>query len=63
MRNGNPNVIGAFLNHVDLERSSYRDYYYAGYYYYSEGAESKGRGKKASAGPELVSPVEEKLAR
>jgi len=47
IRGVNSNVIGAVLNHVDLERSSYRDYYYVGYYYYGEGRSSKSKGKKA----------------
>jgi capsular exopolysaccharide synthesis family protein len=34
LRKVNANVIGAVLNHVDLSRASYKDYYYAGYYYY-----------------------------
>jgi hypothetical protein len=54
------------LNHVDLERSSYRDYYYAGYYYYGESRSGKERGKKAASGPGKLGappPVEEKVAR
>jgi capsular exopolysaccharide synthesis family protein len=67
VRNVNPNIIGAVLNHVDLERSSYRDYYYVGYYYYGEGRGSKERGKKR--GPTDLVPassearVGEKVAR
>ena len=50
IRNVNANVIGAVLNHVDLERSSYRDYYYVGYYYYgSEGRGSKDKGRKPAS--------------
>ena len=65
LRNVNPNIIGAVLNHVDLERSSYRDYYYAGYYYYGESRSGKERGKKAASGPGKLGapPVEEKVAR
>jgi polysaccharide biosynthesis transport protein len=36
LRKVNANVIGAVLNNVDLSRSSYKDYYYAGYYYYGK---------------------------
>jgi Mrp family chromosome partitioning ATPase len=40
LREVNPHVVGAILNDVDVDRSHYRDYYYAGYYYYdSEGSE------------------------
>jgi len=66
LRNVNPNIIGAILNNVDLERSSYRDYYYVGYYYYGEGKGSKERGKKLPPGPETPRrepSVEEKMAR
>ena len=66
VRNVNPNIIGAVLNNVDLERSSYRDYYYVGYYYYGEGRGSKERGKTPSPGPETARsepPVGEKVAR
>jgi capsular exopolysaccharide synthesis family protein len=67
LRNVNPNLIGAILNHVDLERSSYRDYYYVGYHYYGEGREGRGKGKKPSA-PSLspappAAPLGEKAAR
>jgi len=65
IRNVNPNLVGAVLNHVDLERSSYRDYYYAGYYYYGEGRGTKERGRKSASGPAVVtaSPdVGEKVA-
>jgi len=65
VRNVNPNLIGAVLNHVDLERSSYRDYYYVGYYYYGEGRGAKDRGKKTPAriGPSpSQTSVEEKVA-
>ncbi|HEU5182612.1 MAG TPA: polysaccharide biosynthesis tyrosine autokinase [Candidatus Polarisedimenticolia bacterium] len=49
IRNVNANIIGAVLNHVDLERSSYRDYYYVGYYYYGEGRGSKDKGRKPTS--------------
>ena len=45
LRQINANLIGAVLNHVDMDRAHYGDYYYAGYYYYGEGG---GRGKKRS---------------
>jgi capsular exopolysaccharide synthesis family protein len=41
LRKVNANVIGAVLNHVDLEKSHYKDYYYVGYYYYGD-SETKG---------------------
>jgi len=66
LRNVNPNIIGAILNNVDLERSSYRDYYYVGYYYYGEGRGSKERGKTPSPGAETARAgpsVGEKVAR
>jgi len=47
--NVNSNIIGAVLNHVDLERSSYRDYYYVGYYYYGEGRGSREKNRKSSS--------------
>ncbi len=34
LRKVNANIVGAVLNHVDLTRTTYKDYYYAGYYYY-----------------------------
>jgi capsular exopolysaccharide synthesis family protein len=43
LRRVNPNVIGAVLNNIDLDRSHYKDYYYVGYYYYGEGTGKKGR--------------------
>lgn len=65
VRNVNPNVVGAVLNHVDLERSSYRDYYYVGYYYYGEGRGSKDRGKKplSMGASQSEASVGEKVAR
>jgi len=43
VREVNASVVGAILNDVDVSRSHYRDYYYAGYYYY--GAEESDQGK------------------
>jgi capsular exopolysaccharide synthesis family protein len=43
LRRVNPNIIGAVLNNIDLDRSHYKDYYYVGYYYYGEGTGKKGR--------------------
>lgn len=43
LRRVNPNLVGAVLNNVDIERSHYKDYYYVGYYYYGEGTGKKGR--------------------
>jgi capsular exopolysaccharide synthesis family protein len=48
VRRVNPNLIGAILNNVDLERSHYKDYYYIGYYYYGESSAKKGRKRKES---------------
>jgi capsular exopolysaccharide synthesis family protein len=49
VRKINPNVIGAVLNSVDLDRSHYKDYYYVGYYYYGESSTSrKGRKRRSS---------------
>jgi polysaccharide biosynthesis transport protein len=65
VRNVNANVIGAVLNHVDLERSSYRDYYYAGYYYYGEGRGSKGKASQVRSASGAGADVsrEERAAR
>ena len=50
IRKVNPHVIGAVLNHVDIEKS--KDYYYAGYYYYTgEGDEKKKRGSSREVAP------------
>jgi succinoglycan biosynthesis transport protein ExoP len=49
VRKINPNVIGAVLNNVDLDRSHYKDYYYVGYYYYGESDGKKGRRRKGGA--------------
>jgi capsular exopolysaccharide synthesis family protein len=48
IRKINPNVIGAVLNNVDLDRSHYKDYYYVGYYYYGESTSKKERKRKGS---------------
>lgn len=50
VRKINPNVIGAVLNAVDLERSHYKDYY-LGYYYYGESSLGKGKRRRRPAGP------------
>jgi capsular exopolysaccharide synthesis family protein len=42
----NANVVGAVLNHVDLDRSHYKDYYYLGYYYYGESGGSAPKKRK-----------------
>ncbi len=44
----NATVVGAVLNNVDIERTSNKDYYYAGYYYYSAEGERKERKKARS---------------
>ena len=58
VRKINPNVIGAVLNNVDLDRSHYKDYYYVGYYYYGESAGKKGRRRKGGASLTAVSDAE-----
>jgi capsular exopolysaccharide synthesis family protein len=65
VRKINPNVIGAVLNNVDLDRSHYKDYYYVGYYYYGDSASRKGRKRRGSASiASLSAPdVEEKSRR
>jgi capsular exopolysaccharide synthesis family protein len=45
----NQNVVGAVLNHVDLARSHYKDYYYMGYYYYGESADKKTKKRRSAA--------------
>ncbi len=50
IRSINPEVAGAVLNNVDLERTFSKDYYYAGYYYY--GADEKQPGTKKKRGVE-----------
>jgi capsular exopolysaccharide synthesis family protein len=62
VRKINPNVIGAVLNNVDLERSHYKDYYYVGYYYYGPSSGKKGRrgGKSASIAAVPASDAEDK---
>ncbi len=57
VRRVNPNIVGAVLNNVDIERSQYySDYYYAGYYYYGESSSKKGkhRPKTGSGGPSAL---------
>jgi capsular exopolysaccharide synthesis family protein len=49
VRRVNPNVIGAVLNNVNLDRSHYKDYYYVGYYSYGEESDSKSRGRRKDA--------------
>jgi Mrp family chromosome partitioning ATPase len=39
LRNVSANVVGAVLNHVDLDRAYRKDQYYAGYYYTSKDAQ------------------------
>ncbi|HLF06275.1 MAG TPA: polysaccharide biosynthesis tyrosine autokinase, partial [Thermoplasmata archaeon] len=55
VRKINPNVIGAVLNNVDLDRSHYKDYYYVGYYYYGESGGKKARRRKGGASIAAVS--------
>src|SRR3989441_174904 len=66
VRKINPNVIGAVLNNVDLERSHYKDYYYVGYYYYGESSSSR-KGRKRRSSPPLAavtdSDTEDKVTR
>ncbi|MCP3978806.1 MAG: polysaccharide biosynthesis tyrosine autokinase [bacterium] len=55
LRAVNDTMAGAVLNNVDLDRAYNKDYYYAGYYYYTEGAEGpvkkrRDTPKKASVG-------------
>jgi len=45
LRAVNPNVVGAVLNNVDIERAYSKDYYYAGAYYY-EADEAKRKGAR-----------------
>ncbi len=49
VRKINPNVIGAILNNVDLDRSHYKDYYYVGYYYYGESSSKKTRRSRGTS--------------
>ena len=48
LRAVNPNVAGAVLNNVDLDRAYHRDYYYAGAYYYTDGGR-RGRKKRVES--------------
>jgi len=66
VRRINPNVIGAVLNNVDLDRSHYKDYYYVGYYYYGESATKKGRKSRGASRATLAaleSDVDQKAKR
>ncbi len=45
LRAVNPNVVGAVLNNVDIERAYSKDYYYAGAYYY-EADDEKAKGAR-----------------
>ncbi|HKQ97353.1 MAG TPA: polysaccharide biosynthesis tyrosine autokinase [Candidatus Polarisedimenticolia bacterium] len=56
LRRVNPNIIGAVLNNIDLDRSHYKDYYYVGYYYYGEGTGKKG-GRRTSKTSRSVKPA------
>jgi succinoglycan biosynthesis transport protein ExoP len=58
IRKVNPNIIGAVLNNVDLERSHYKDYYYVGYYYYGESSSKKGRKRKEKTELAAVPPAD-----
>ena len=55
VRKINPNIIGAVLNNVDLDRSHYKDYYYVGYYYYGESTGKKSRRRKLGGSIAAVS--------
>ena len=57
VRKINPNVIGAVLNNVDLDRSHYKDYYYVGYYYYGESSSPK-KGRRRKSAPTLAAVTE-----
>ncbi|HXL15447.1 MAG TPA: polysaccharide biosynthesis tyrosine autokinase, partial [Methylomirabilota bacterium] len=57
VRKINPNVIGAVLNSIDLDRSHYKDYYYVGYYYYGESSSSK-KGRKRRTSPSIAAVKE-----
>lgn len=50
LRDIRANVVGAVLNSVDLERTYYGDYYYAGYKYYTSEDEGR-RGKRRQRTP------------
>jgi len=54
LRKVNPNVVGAVLNHVDLDRSHYKDYYYMGYYYYGESTDKKTKKRRSAAARKAV---------
>src|SRR5439155_26200262 len=65
VRKINPNVIGAVLNNVDLDRSHYKDYYYVGYYYYGESTSTKKSRKRRTPPLTAVTEpdAEEKVTR
>jgi len=66
VRRINPNIIGAVLNNIDLDRSHYKDYYYVGYYYYGDSATKKGRKSRGASGTTLTaldSDVDQKAKR
>jgi capsular exopolysaccharide synthesis family protein len=50
----NPHVIGAVMNDVDLDRTHYRDYYYAGHYYYGTGESGEKEPRKSLRWPRRV---------
>jgi capsular exopolysaccharide synthesis family protein len=63
VRRVNPNVIGAVLNSVDLERSHYKDYYYVGYYYYGKSSSRKGKKRKGSGtGPSKIAEADDETS-
>ena len=53
IRNVNPNVIGAVLNNVDIERGG-ADYYYTGYYYYTSEAEETRKRRHRKDAPRVA---------
>lgn len=53
LRRVNQNLVGAVLNHVDLDRSHYKDYYYMGYYY-GESTDRKSKKKRRAARKSLL---------
>jgi Mrp family chromosome partitioning ATPase len=50
LREINPNIIGAVLNGVDLDRASGKDYYYTGYDYGSGTGKAVKRARASAAG-------------
>jgi capsular exopolysaccharide synthesis family protein len=49
-------IVGAVLNGVDLQRSAYGDYYYAGYHYQNEAAGRRGTGARGRRSKSADSP-------